>query len=74
MEHLKQQRWYQMMVYSFIVLCIGSFLLLGSIKLLNTTQTEMDCTELSKQDCILKKQETSCPKSTVSPCTRETGR
>ena len=40
MKHLKQQRWYQVMVYSFIVLFIGSFLLLGSIKILNATQTE----------------------------------
>ena len=74
MEHLKQQRWYQVMVYSLIILCIGSFLLFGSVKILNATQTEMDCTERSKPDCILIKQETPCPKSTVPPCTREAGK
>jgi hypothetical protein len=81
MEHLKQQRWYQVMVYSFnssfhrvIVLFIGSFLLFGSIQFLNATQTEMDCTERSKLDCMLKKQDAPCPKSTVPPCTREAGK
>jgi hypothetical protein len=74
MEHLKQQRWYRVMVYSLIILCIGSFLLFGSIKLLNAIQTEMDCTERSKSDCILDKQKTPCPKLTLPPCTREAGK
>ena len=73
MEHLKQQRWYQVMVYSLIILCIGSFLLFGSVKILNATQTEMDCTEPPKPDCILDKQKTPCPKSTVPPCTINSG-
>ena len=74
MEHLKQQRWYRVMVYSLIILCIGSFLLFGSIQFLNATQTEMDCTERSKLDCMLKKHDAPCPKSTVPPCTREAGK
>ncbi|MDE0318070.1 MAG: hypothetical protein OXM61_24580 [Candidatus Poribacteria bacterium] len=71
MEHLKQQRWYQVMVYSLIILIIGSFLLVSSIKILNATQTEMDCAELPKLDCILKKQESRCPKLTLPSRTCE---
>ena len=59
MEDLKRQRWYQGLVYSLVMFCIGSFLLVASIQLLNATQTEIDCTTLPKPEC---------PKDKQKPC------
>ncbi len=73
MEHLKQQCWYKVMVYSFVIIYVGSFVLFGSIKTLNATKTQMDCPGLSKPDCIMEKQDPSYPKLIVPPCTRKTG-
>ena len=74
MVSIKRRRYYPVMVYAFIVLCIGSFLLLHTIKFLNAGQTDTECPIWTCPESIYSKPPTPCPKPALPPCTREAGK
>ena len=44
MEHLKQKRWYEVIVYLLAAICIWGFILFNALKI-NAAKTESNCPE-----------------------------
>ena len=64
------------LITAMVLILISGIVLLGAIKIIDATQMDkLDCTEQPRSESIiLEKQEILCPKSTIPPCPRETGK